>query len=97
MWSDPRRRNAALRDRLRARMRAQGLPCGICHRAIDYTLPAGDPMSYELDERIPVARGGDPYDWDNLQPAHRICNERKGARLAKPRARDLPRQTSREW
>lgn len=38
-------------------------------------------MSYELDELVPVSRGGDPYDIDNVGPAHRICNQRKGNKM----------------
>ena len=57
------------------------LPCAICGRPIDYSLPAGHPMSFEVDEIVPVSLGGSELDWRNLQPAHRICNERKGNRL----------------
>lgn len=58
-----------------------GLPCAICGHPIDYTLPAGDPLSYELDEIVPVSLGGDELDPENVQPAHRICNQMKGNRL----------------
>lgn len=34
-------------------------------------------MSYELDEIIPVSRGGDPLDINNVAPAHRCCNQAK--------------------
>ena len=27
---------------------------------------------------VPVSLGGSPFRRDNVQPAHRICNERKG-------------------
>lgn len=74
-------RNGSRRRKLRARLRAQGLPCAICGRPIDYDLPAGDPLSFEADEIVPVSLGGDELDWANLQPAHRICNQRKGNRL----------------
>ncbi len=54
-------------------------------------------MSYELDEIVPVSRGGSPYDPDNVQPAHRICNQRKGdgTRRGAPAASRLP--WSRKW
>lgn len=78
---NPRRSNGSKRTRLRNRVRAMGLPCHICGQAIDYDLPAGHPMSYELDELVPVSRGGDPYDPDNVAPAHRICNQRRGNRM----------------
>lgn len=74
-------RNGTRRRKLRARVRAMGLPCAICGHPIDYTLPAGDPLSYELDEIVPVSLGGDELDPSNVQPAHRICNQMKGNRL----------------
>lgn len=74
-------RNGTRRRKLRARLKAQGLPCAICGQPIDYSLPAGDPMSFEVDEIVPVSLGGDELDPANVQPAHRICNQRKGARL----------------
>lgn len=56
-------------------------------------------MSAEVDEIIPVSKGGDPLDFRNTQPAHRACNQRKGdgtRRFAAPRKPSgLP--TSREW
>lgn len=73
--------NGSRRRRLRARLKAQGLPCAICGGPIDYDLPAGDPMSFEVDEIIPVSLGGSPTDPDNVQPAHRICNQRKSNKL----------------
>lgn len=70
-------------------MAAQGMPCALCHRPIDYSLTTyidprdgktkPHPMRYELDEIIPVALGGNPLDPNNVQPTHRICNQKKGA------------------
>ena len=78
--ANPRYAHRTRREALRARLKAEGNPCHICGKPIDYSLPAGHPMSYELDEIVPVALGGDPLDAGNVQPAHRICNERKGAK-----------------
>lgn len=78
---DPRRQFPKLREDLRKRVYAMQDTCGICGREVDKTLPAGSPMSPELDEIIPVSRGGSPYDIDNLQLTHRICNRRKGAKM----------------
>lgn len=75
---NPRRANGNLRNKIRARIKARGDVCALCGMPIDYSLPAGDPWSYEVDEIIPVSRGGDPLDINNCQPAHRICNQRKG-------------------
>lgn len=77
-----------------------GLPCHLCGGAIDYSLPAGHPMSYELDEVVPVSKGGDPLDPANVAPAHRVCNQRRGNRGLAP-ARPAParpaRAESRRW
>ena len=69
---NPRYSNGARRRAIRERWRSIGAPCSLCHKAIDYTLPAGHPMSFEVDEIVPVSRGGDPLDFANTQPAHRI-------------------------
>lgn len=74
-------RNGHRRRILRNRVKAMGLPCALCGDPIDYSLPAGDPWSYELDEIVPVSLGGSELDPDNVQPAHRICNQRKGNRI----------------
>ncbi len=96
---NPRRSNGHRRDEIRRWLKAQGRPCHICGLAIDYSLPAGDPMSFEVDELVPVSRGGSPFDRENVDAAHRICNQRRGNKAlgTAPRARDLPSVTSREW
>lgn len=101
--ANPRRSNGSARTKLRDAVRAEGLPCALCGMPIDYSLPAGDPMSYELDEIVPVSKGGSPYERANVQPAHRICNQRKGnATPSKPpdSARDANAgkfPSSRDW
>lgn len=97
---NPRRANGTRRTDLRNRVAAMGLPCHLCCKPIDYSLPAGHPMSYELDEIVPVSKGGDPLDPDNVAPAHRICNQRKGdgSRTVRSKAASsLPCPTSRDW
>ena len=95
---NPRRANGHRRSELRLWLKAQGLPCHICGMAIDYTLPAGHPMSFEVDEIVPVSRGGSPYDRANVAPAHRICNQRRGNRPLGETSPDmLPNATSQEW
>ena len=94
--SNPRYRNYAQRVAIRKRWKAIGAPCALCGKPIDYSLPAGDPMSYEVDEIVPVSLGGDPCDFENTQPAHRRCNQKKGNGLGKPRKR-LPLPVSRRW
>lgn len=47
-----------------------------------------DPLSGEVDEDIPRARGGSPYERANCHLLHRKCNEFKGKlTLAEARAK----------
>lgn len=75
---NPRNANGAARRALRRRVAAMGKPCWICTLPIDYSLPALHPDSFELDELTPVADGGDPLEFENVAPAHRICNQWRG-------------------
>ena len=91
MATNPRYSNGTLRRKYRARMKAAGLPCGICHGRlgpIHYDEPsdAQHPLSFVIDEIRPISRfrefGYDSReaaakDPGNLQAAHWICNSRK--------------------
>lgn len=92
MAANPRRSNGNARNKLSKWLRSQGLPCALCGQPIDYSLPAGHPLSFEVDEIHPVSRWREfgyasataaALDRDNVQPAHRICNERAGAKWRK--------------
>lgn len=54
--------------------------CALCGLPIDKRLKFPDPMSPTVDHIIPVAKGGHPSDPGNLQLAHLICNQVKGAK-----------------
>ena len=75
--SNPRRSNGHRRDMLRRRVLAAYDTCAICGRPVDKTLKSPHPMSAEVDELIPVSRGGDPYSFANCRLTHRICNRFK--------------------
>lgn len=89
--NNPRYANGNLRRKHRARLRAMGCECGICHGRfgpIHYDEPsdAAHPLSFVVDEIKPVAKWkqfGYPSaraaaeDWDNLQAAHYFCNAQK--------------------
>lgn len=62
---------------LRRRVLAAYDTCAICGRPVDKTLKSPHPMSAEVDELIPVSRGGDPYSFTNCRLTHRICNRMK--------------------
>lgn len=108
--SNPRYGNWKARERALRYVRqraAQGEPCGICHQPFDLSMPQTiidpkdgkrkrAPWSIECDEIVPVSQGGSPYDLDNVQPAHRACNIRKGAKVRTQIVTHRP-TTSREW
>lgn len=93
---NPRYANGQLRRRHRARLRAMGCECGICHGRfgpIHYDEPsdAQHPLSFVVDEIKPVSKWrqfGYPSaqaaaeDWSNLQAAHWFCNAQKGNKTA---------------
>ena len=96
MASNPRYTNGNLRRKHRRRFKAMAAPCGICKGRlgeIHYDEPsdAQHPLSFVIDEIKPVSRwkefGYDSpqaaaTDWNNLQAAHYICNQRKGSKTA---------------
>ncbi len=104
MSGNARYSNGSARRKLRAWLKDQGRPCHLCGRPIDYSLPAGDPWSFEVDELVPVSKGGSPINRSNVAPAHRICNQKRGNKpLGKTKV--APRttfermecETSRDW
>lgn len=67
---------------LKARVYMQGNgKCGICKEHIDSSLAYPDHMSLSIDHIIPRSLGGS-HKIDNLQPAHLLCNSKRGARPA---------------
>lgn len=54
--------------------RADGA-CGICGGDLD-------PLDFHVDHVVPLALGGF-HSYANTQPAHPLCNTRKGARFSK--------------
>lgn len=92
MVYNPRQRNSTARRKLRKRLKAEGRGCWICRAfgrnpRIDYELPPGHPMSFEVDELIPVSKwkeGGyssptaAALDYSNLDAAHKRCNQWRG-------------------
>ena len=110
MASNPRYANGARRREIRRWLMATQDVCAICGQPIDKSLTTyvdpkdgrakRHPMSFEVDEIVPVSKGGDPLDRRNVQAAHRICNQRRGNgdRAARPsRPAGAPLSRSREW
>ena len=61
-------------------VRSHGWTCYLCGLGIDPTLPAADPMSANVDHKVPLCAGG-AHTLSNLGLTHRRCNEAKGKRL----------------
>lgn len=92
MSNNPRYSNGSARRKVRARLKAEGRGCWICRAfgrpdAINYELPHGHPLAFEVDELKPVSRWREfgyasatacALDYSNLDATHRICNEWKG-------------------
>ena len=108
MPSNPRYANGHRRRTLRARHLATAsrhtCPWPACpwpDEPFDPTLEPLDPKAPEVDEILPISRGGDPYSWTNTQLMHRECNQRKGNRLETEAATSRTAQpnpvTSRTW
>ena len=89
--------NGALRRKHRARLKAMGCECGICHGkygAIHYDEPSDSrhPWSFVIDEIKPISRWKEfgyeskraaAEDWNNLQSAHYFCNSIKSNKVGK--------------
>ena len=78
MSNNPRRANSSRRNKVIAWLRSQVRPCWICGLPINYSLEHGHPESFECDELIPISKGGSPYVRDNVDAAHRCCNNWRG-------------------
>ena len=79
---NPRVANGAAHRKLRARLRSEGRGCWICRAfgrpdRIDYSLPPGDPMAFEVDDLVPISKGG-TFSYANADAAHRRCNQWRG-------------------
>lgn len=110
--SNPRYHNWKAREGIRQKVKRRvlaGEPCALCGKQIDLSLPQTfvdpkdgkrkrAPWSFEVDEIVPVSLGGDPIDPANVQPTHRLCNQRKGngtrARIA---PKSIKASTSKAW
>ena len=98
MAHNPCRTNSTKRNALRKRVLREEDTCGICQGPVDVTLPHGMPESPEVDEIIPVSKGGDPYDRKNCRLTHRLCNQKRGNGDRKAvEGPMVPLKTSRQW
>ena len=76
--SNPRYANYSARSALRKRMASQPQRCWMCGLPISPTYPARHPYALELDEIVPISKGGSAIDPANVRAAHRCCNQWRG-------------------
>lgn len=79
--------------RNRRRVISEASVCAICGKPLDKKLKFPHPMSVTADHIIPISRGGDPKDPDNLQAVHLICNQVKGTKLVVEKNKNLEEDT----
>jgi 5-methylcytosine-specific restriction endonuclease McrA len=94
---NPRVRNGHRRRQVRAQVLAEEDVCALCGQLVDKTLPAGLPGSPEIDEVVPISLGGNPYDRRGCRLTHRLCNQRRGNGLRRPRRVIRNFTTERTW
>ena len=93
---NPRYSNGHRRRSIRARLLATQDVCAICGRPIDKSLKTPHPLSPEVDEIVPVSKGGDPLDMRNCRLVHRLCNQKRGNKAST--SASLPvTEHSRDW
>jgi 5-methylcytosine-specific restriction endonuclease McrA len=76
-------RNTTRRDRHRQTIAKDRPDCHYCHEPIDYTANHLDPLSFQVDHVVPIAKGG-PDTLDNKVACHRACNRQKSDKLLMP-------------
>lgn len=69
----------ATRELINAKWEASNKTCCLCGTQIDDTLSSPHPMSLTLEHLTPISRGG-THNLDNIDFAHRTCNNKKGAK-----------------
>ena len=67
---------------LRALIERDGDDCRLCGEPVEKGVwGVWNPRGGSIDHIVPMSTGGG-HTWDNVQVAHRICNTRKGTKLA---------------
>jgi len=54
--------------------------CCICDTKIDKSLRFPHPLAATVEHKIPLCKGG-THTWNNVAPAHAMCNFEKGDAL----------------
>lgn len=76
--SNPRYANYSARSALRKRMASQPQRCWMCGLPISPTYPARHPYALELDEIVPISKGGSAIDPANVRAATAAATSGEG-------------------
>ena len=60
-------------------------------------LPGTHKWGWQADHITPLARGGNPWDLNNIAPSHGICNNLKGANGHRLEPKPRTEGGSRNW
>ena len=60
-----------------AQLKAEQLPCALCHHPINYELTYPHPYSFSVDHAIPRSYAPHADETIGLRPAHLVCNQRR--------------------
>ena len=63
---------------MRKELAADRSPCWMCGLPIPANVGHRHPYAMELDEVVPISKGGSPTDRANVRRAHRCCNQWRG-------------------
>jgi 5-methylcytosine-specific restriction endonuclease McrA len=69
-----------LTKRMKAKGKANGTPCWLCGRPINYSAHWNDPWAPVVDEVVPRSKGGKSTNEAGCRLAHRWCNGSRGNR-----------------
>ncbi len=78
-YSAARRKKYALGDDIDAMTLFElfGWTCFLCKESIDRRKRCPDYQAATVEHIVPLAHGG-THTWDNVAPAHYLCNQKKG-------------------
>lgn len=76
-----RRLRLALKDRVAREGLTCAIPTDTCPGAFDLALVTPHPWSFVVHHPVPRSMGGDVCDPANMVQAHKLCNEKWGARV----------------
>lgn len=69
----------SMREDFKRRCKANDVPCWLCGKPVDFSLPHPHPESFNLDHAIPLSVRPDlADDYNNARCSHKACNERRG-------------------